>query len=537
MKTGSPPDVSSFKDESLLLGNGPIVKHIADLDWSETPLGPMITWPQSFKTALGIALHSDTPKLLVWGSDLLTFYNDSYAKGMGRLQGEGIGQPFPKFRPQAWRIARKYFEAALKGKGETIRDLPVPTMREEAETTVYLTISTTPVFDERGRIAGVLCDILERTGQVEMERQLRRENERFRQIFDAAPVFVALGSINDYRFEYANKAYEDLIGNRSVEGKVVWEVLPEAEAQGFVDLLRLVESTGDAFQGRDVPYRRTSDAGVEVRYIDFIYQPIKDADGKVTRIVCVGHDVTEEHEARDRARILTNQLNQAARLNAMGTMAATLAHELNQPLTAASNFLAGCQRLAAGAKETELLRQGLIETGDQIMRAAEIIRRARSLLSDDPSARVPVSLREIIQRALKVLVGDPSCDQAVFDIDVGEEADWICVDPVQIEQVLSNLIRNACQAAGQGAKIKVRGRPDKDRTRVAVIDNGPGFDVSLASVFENFGMSTEGGMGLGLAITRTIVEAHGSRIETCNRKGGGAVVEFTLARANPEDGR
>lgn len=250
MNTGQATFVAGSPKESFLEGSGFVVSYIATFDWSQTSLGPIASWPQSLKTSLGILLHSDTPKLLVWGSDLLTFYNDAYAEGMGKLQGEGIGRPFPEFRPQAWQIAGRYFEAALKGKGETVRDLVVPTKRANADTTVYLTISTAPLYDERGLVAGVLCDILERTSQVQMEKQLRRENERFQQIFDAAPVFLALGSVHDYRFEYANKAYEELIGNRDVEGKVVWDVLPEAEAQGFVDLLRMVETTGEAFQGR-----------------------------------------------------------------------------------------------------------------------------------------------------------------------------------------------------------------------------------------------------------------------------------------------
>lgn len=241
-------------------------------------------------------------------------------------------------------------------------------------------------------------------------------------------------------------------------------------------------------------------------------------------------------QLREREVELQAQLRQVQTETAMGTMAATLAHELNQPLAAAVNYVGAGKRIAAslqGEMQATLV-SGLDEAEAQIHRAGEIVRQARNLVSNASAARKMVSLRAMIASALKPLQAGGACENLRLTIDVERNADPVFVNEIQIEQVLLNVIRNACQAVGADveAEVTIAAHASRDEVTVEVRDLGPGIaSEKMASLFKAGGASTSGGQGLGLSISRTIVEAHGGRMWARNAKEAGTSFFFTLPRA------
>ena len=238
---------------------------------------------------------------------------------------------------------------------------------------------------------------------------------------------------------------------------------------------------------------------------------------------------------QQRTMRLQGELQQAHTQSAVGAMASTLAHELNQPLAAASNYIAACKRLAGRleGEQKEALASGLAHSEAQIHRTGEIIRHARDLVRNLSTARERVSLKAMAERAILALRAGGTCEGSTIRTDIERDADEVSVNPTQIEQVLMNLLRNACQAAAEGnATVTVAARTDGEWSTVVVRDRSGGIPVDrLKSLFSAELGSVNGGLGLGLSISRTIVEAHGGQIWAENNKEGGASFLFRLPRA------
>ena len=239
--------------------------------------------------------------------------------------------------------------------------------------------------------------------------------------------------------------------------------------------------------------------------------------------------------SKERTVRLQSQLQLAHTQNAVGAMATTLAHELNQPLAAASNYIAGTKRLAKrlDGEEKEAVLSGLAHSEAQIQRTGEIIRHARDLVSNLSASREQESLKAMVERMAQALRAGGTGEDATIRTDIPRDCNEVEVNPIQIEQVLMNLLRNACQAAEPGAaEITVAARADGEWTTVVVRDRSGGIPPGrLNSLFARELQSTSGGLGLGLAISRTIVEAHGGRIWAENNKEGGVSFFFRVPRS------
>lgn len=245
-------------------------------------------------------------------------------------------------------------------------------------------------------------------------------------------------------------------------------------------------------------------------------------------------DLTEREESATRLHEIQGQLARLARLNEMGEMASTLAHELNQPLSAIANYVHGCARLLRDLDDAVAtrLRDALEETAKQSLRAGQIIRQLREFVTKGETEKAPENIRTLVEEAgALALAGSRERGvRAVFDFQPG--ADLVFVDRIQIQQVLTNLMRNAIEAMQSSPRrdLVVRTEPTgEDEVTVYVDDTGPGISSEIAAeLFKPFTTTKPGGMGIGLSISRRIIEAHGGVMTVSRNDAGGAQFRFTL---------
>jgi two-component system sensor kinase FixL len=252
-------------------------------------------------------------------------------------------------------------------------------------------------------------------------------------------------------------------------------------------------------------------------------------------------DLTERQKTEGRLQELQSELIHISRLTAMGEMASTLAHELNQPLAAISNYLKGARRILDGPTQnaSALVAEALDKASDQSLRAGQIISRLRNFVARGEAERKVESLSKLLEEASALaLVG--AKDQGVkvrFDLDTGN--DLVFADKVQVQQVVLNLIRNAIEAMSDlpTRQLVISSTADgPSMVRVSVSDTGSGLSPDiLPQLFQPFMTTKKHGMGVGLSISKTIVEAHGGRLWAEANPGGGTVFHLTLKLAASED--
>ena len=256
-------------------------------------------------------------------------------------------------------------------------------------------------------------------------------------------------------------------------------------------------------------------------------------DGRPVRIFGTKQDITAEKLAEEKVRSLQAELIHLSRRSAMGTMAATLAHELNQPLAAIGNFAAGTRRALQTAEPSrEFLESGLNAIENNAFRASNIIRSLKEMNSGTAARRQLLDPKPLIAEAASLaMLGNDAAIALRFDL-----ADnlLVAVDPIQIQQVVINLIRNAVDAVRDAPRreIVVAARAAEASVEIQVDDSGPGIAPELMeTLFEAFVSSKPEGMGVGLSISRTIIEAHEGSLSVANRETGGASFRITLPLA------
>ena len=406
----------------------------------------------------------------------------------------------------------------------------------------FFHIRGVPQRDEQGRILrwyGITADVDEQK-QAEIDRLDIEERYRLAQQ-------ATNDAIWDHDFAGATIDWSD---NAAGTLGVAQARLGRTPASWWEDRihpdekLSLLQSLSDAISGDSRrwsgTYRFRRDDGTYADVLDrgFI---IRDAAGRAIRAVGAISDVTERHRAEDEIRRMQTELIHVSRLSAMGAMASTLAHELNQPLAAVTNFVSGAKRLAENPEASRAVLAEALEGAEiAARRAAEILRRVRDLVSRGKVTVRVEHLPKLIDEACVLAFIDAEARGIPHRLDLDPAAQWVRADRIQIQQVLINLVRNAVEAIGDGDRreIVISTRPSGQMVEIEVADSGAGLGVveNPDDLFSEFLTTKSEGMGIGLPISRTIVEAHGGQIWGEDRPGGGAVFRFTLPRARPPRG-
>lgn len=261
----------------------------------------------------------------------------------------------------------------------------------------------------------------------------------------------------------------------------------------------------------------------------------------------IGAVLAREALLRNEARLslALSELAHAGRLSELGKMSSALAHELTQPLSAADNYLGAARRLLAGEDPAAALprvAQAVEKADGQVVRAAQIIRRLRGFIGKGESRRAVEDVRALVEEAVEIALVSPRHADVGLRLDIAHRLPPVMVDKVQVQQVLLNLVRNACEALegrpGKAVTVHAAAAPaapgdaDHGMVELRVCDNGPGLPPQvLARLFQPFVTTKPEGMGVGLSLCRDIVEAHGGRMRAGTGPDGGAEFAFTLPAA------
>lgn len=393
-------------------------------------------------------------------------------------------------------------------------------------------------YDEDGglaRIVGVNIDV---TDRVQQTAQLAAREAQMRSILETVPSAMVVIDVQGRILSFSPAA-ERLFGHAAndVIGSNVSILMSDEfglKHDGFLD--RYLKTGERRIIGRPriltALHADGSEFPIELHVGEAVYEDNRVFTGFIT-------DLSERLRSEERLEQLANELTQIGRINAMGELAAALAHEINQPLAAIANHIATAEVILENEQFADPLYERLIAqlqaTREQTLRAGEIIRRLRDFVSRrDVDLRVEPVEGAIREASALVLVGTQRLDVSVA-YDLAPEAPYMFADKIQIQQVLVNLMRNALEAlrstAADQRSIRVATRKlEGDRIEFSVSDNGPGLAKPiLDQMFLPFNSTKgEGSMGIGLLISRRIVEAHGGTMSAQNNQQGGATFRFTV---------
>lgn len=336
---------------SFLHGGGQVAGLIADFDWSRTALGPIKAWPDHVKATTALMLRSKVPIVMLWGEPGVMIYNDAYSLFAGKRHPNLLGSDVRDGWPEVADFNDHVMRTVLKGDTLQFQNQELTLHRHNRAEQVWMNLDYSPVLDLEGRPVGVIAIVVETTGEVQALERLEGERERLAQLFDQSPSFMAMLRGPTHVFEMANPNYLRLIGHRALVGKTVAEALPDAASQGYVQLLNNVYATGQAYVASAAKYNVQARLGgpVDTRYVDFVFQPVLDAQGQVEGIFVEGFDTTYRVLADSRSKRL-----------------AELADLLADTLTTEEIAFAG-SRVVGELLDVSRVGYGIVDADDQML--------------------------------------------------------------------------------------------------------------------------------------------------------------------------
>jgi C4-dicarboxylate-specific signal transduction histidine kinase len=362
----------------------------------------------------------------------------------------------------------------------------------------------------------------------------RRETEQSLQSILDNTTVVVYAKDREGRYVLHNRRHEELFKFPPgfVLGKTDGELFSADVAAAFNAIDQDVWKSGQPVEVEEVAYVD----GVPKTFISVKFI-LTDEHGQPYAPCGISTDITEWREAAEKINKHQDELAHVARLNTMGEMASGLAHELNQPLTSIVGYVQGClRRLRSGDWKLEELLEILERAAAQAMRGGRIISRIRKHVQSRDPQRDPVDINDAVREVVAMIERQAAMDEVQLNMELAEDLPELYADRIQIEQVILNLTRNALESLGsvedRQREITIRTQFDgngAERITLIVADNGPGIDPShLEQVFDQFFTTNPDGLGMGLAISQSIVEAHHGRMHAGTNSTGGATFRLSL---------
>ena len=463
-------------------------------------------------------------------SGRIIYVNSAFCRMVGWDEAElvGLSAPFPYWAEETRAQSERKLAMTLAGQAPA-SGFEMRIQRKNGErfdARFYLS----PLIDVSGRQTGWMASITDITEPKRVRAALEAAHERFEAVLDGldAAVFVADARTDEILF--ANRAFKHIHGFDTVGRTVRGVAVPQPERGDY-----RVDPRG--LEPADVP-RELFDGELQHplsgRWYHVREQATRWVDGRVVRMG-IATDITERKQTAEVSRQQEERLQRTARLITMGEMASTLAHELNQPLSAIANYCAGCvTRMQSGKWKPEEVLSAMQKASFQADRAGKIIRRVRDFVKKSEPRRRALALAEILDDALGFAEIEAHRTGIRLVAEIEPELPLVFADRIMIEQVVLNLIRNGLDAMAEALPelrvLRVRARSfGKDAVEVAVIDRGHGIsEEGRKRLFTAFYTTKTEGMGMGLNICRSIIEFHDGRLIVDENPEGGTIFSFTL---------
>ena len=543
----------------FLAGGGKTGALMRAHDWSESPLGPPDTWPQSLRTVVGLLLQSQFPMFVAWGPDLGFLYNDPYAEILGAKHPRALGRRFYDIWSEIWPDISPLIDAAMAGHATYHEDLPLLMNRKGYDEQTWFTFSYSPVRDESGTVAGIFCACSETTQKVLVERAMRESEARLRElnetlerrvteaiaerniladIVERTNAFVQVVDL-EYRWLAVNRAaadeFERIFGTRPRVGLRVFDLLADQpDNQAAVTAVWSRALAGEEFTAIE----EFGDPSRDRRFYEMRFNTLRDRDGKRIGAYQFVYDVTERLHDQERLRHAEAALRQTQKMESIAQLTGGVAHDFNNLL---SVFATGLQLLERNV------------TGEQRQRVFDGMRRAvargtgltRHLLAF--SRRTPVNPESIDiashLKGMREMLDGSLGGHIHIEMKFGEDVWPVEIDAGEMELAVLNLCLNARDAVAGGGTVTIAAEnvvieeergSQKQCVKLSVTDTGGGMPPDVLSrAFEPFFTTKDVGKGSGLGLPQVYGFAHqsGGQVTIDSEVGVGTIVTLLLPRS------
>lgn len=468
----------------------------------------------------------------------ITFVNAAFCRMTGFDEAElvGIKPPYPYWPDEEFNKLQNNIDVALAGQAPA-SGFEMRIMRKSGER-FDVRLYFSPLIDTAGKQIGWMASMNDITEPKRARVELERAHERFVTVINGLDTAVHVADASSNEILFANRAFQQIFGFDTVgrDSALVTAVCRPAPETMAIDPAQIHpdDLPCELFDG-EIQHALTG------HWYHIHERAIRWVDGRTVRVQ-IAADITDRKHIDDVNLQQQKRLEQTSRLITMGEMASSLAHELNQPLSAIANYCAGCvKRMQSGNFQLEDLLAAMQKASDQAERAGKIIRRMRDMVKKSDPNRQPVALGELVDEARAFADIEAQRSSTQLQVDIPENLPKIVVDRIMIEQVLHNLIKNGIEAMHgtpiERRKLSIEARQVDDRlVEVSITDQGHGIrEGDDEKIFAPFFTTKSEGMGIGLAICRSIIEFHQGRLWVEARREGGSVFRFTVPIEENDD--
>jgi len=463
---------------------------------------------------------------------IIASWNSGAEKLFGYTAAEVIGKPMTILIPPDRIDEETQILGRIKRREQVIHYKTVRRRKDGSEIDVSLTVL--PLMDKSGEVIGASKIARDITERKRAEEKLRRSEACLAEGQRLSHTGSWAWNVHTGDLFWSQEQFR-IFGLDPEKVKPTYEMAFEmVHPEDRSTLRRDFEKAVNEQRDFEANYRITRPDGT-IRHMHSLCHPVFNESGALTEYVGTVVDTTERKRAEEEARSAQSELAHVARALTLVELAASIAHEVNQPLGAIVADGQACLRLLARDKpDFEEVREAVGCMISDAMRARKVIRQIRALMKKNAPEKAPLDINETLQEVIALTAGELGKNQVLLRTELEADLPPVLGDRVELQQVLLNLILNGCEAMnGSGwrpRELLISSRKcETDEVMVSVRDSGVGIDPQTAErLFDAFFTTKEGGLGLGLSISRRIIEAHGGRIWAAPNEDRGATLRFTL---------